>query len=539
MSIVNNLDGQVPIEQKNTLDYLSTESSSRSAVEPTIQKSQKDNLFAQPGVAYGSDQPYSVPLISLRQETKNTLTDLSKFLKTLEDLLRQVKLDPLNNPNLEEAHLYVWNEINKINHSFPKIEIEGYLGELKYPTPSFICFDQYLYAEGTQTRGYRKFVKEYDNLISNTTFGHIYDFREIIKYLINETNCILKSLGADFGDNYEDDSQQQVASYYLYWLKMAIHYKTLFTESIASSPTGLPEAEVDKTTKKQAAQFQAFFSIKVNSLTTNIDSQLHTLYKDLVTMCNVFYTKYLSPALRFKTKVVADFALDIRTTNMKKELPSLSEEAAIALLAAEGNFKSILTDLLERRNNTSIKIDSLYQYIVQRRKYTSFISQLSIKAVNRAKITTVETSSKYASLLASLSIDESQINSLKSSHGMLDNLTEDSHPQYLMKSGGTIVGDLKVDNNARIDGVQIAQHIHSGADGSGKIRSIDIDYESVRNEINLQQINSKDSQISIRIQSITPDILTGGVPVADVAIIIDIPDEFENKYDFEILYIEL
>jgi len=32
---------------------------------------------------------------------------------------------------------------------------------------------------------------------------------------------------------------------------------------------------------------------------------------------------------------------------MKTELPSLSEEAAIALLAAEGNFKSVLTDLLE------------------------------------------------------------------------------------------------------------------------------------------------------------------------------------------------
>lgn len=72
-----------------------------------------------------------------------------------------------------------------------------------------------------------------------------------------------------------------------------------------------------------------------------------------------------------------------------------------------------------------------------------------------------------------------------------------------------------------------------------KIKSIDIDYESVRNEINLQQINSSGSQVSIGIKSITPDILTGGVPVADVAISINIPDEFENKYDFEILYIEL
>jgi hypothetical protein len=152
----------------------------------------------------------------------------------------------------------------------------------------------------------------------------------------------------------------------------------------------------------------------------------------------------------FKTKVVADFALDIRTTNMKTELPSLSEEAAIALLAAEGNFKSILTDLLERRNNTSAKIDSLYQSIVQRRKYTSFISQLSAKAVNRERIVTTETDSNYASLLSGLFVDESQINSLKSSHSLLDDLSEDSHPQYLMKSGGAIVGDITIENDVWI-----------------------------------------------------------------------------------------
>ena len=538
MSFINNIDNQISTEQKVTLDYSSIESSSRSSTESAVSKNAM-NLSAQSGISYGNDQPYSVPLDSLRQEAKNSLSDLLKFLKDLEDLLRQVKLDPLNNPNLEEAHAYVWDEINKIDHPYPKIEVEGYVGSLKYPRPPFICFDQYLYAEGVQTRGYRKFVKEYDNLISNTTFGHIYDFREIIKYLVNETNCIIDSLGADFGDNYEDDSQQQVASYYLYWLKMAIHYKELFAESIKSSPTGLPETEVDKTTRKQAAQFQAFFSIKVNSLTTVIDNQLDNLHKDLVTNCNVFYNKYLSPSLRFKTKVVSDFALDIRTTNMKTELPSLSEEAAIALLSAEGNFKSVLTDLLERRSNTSAKIDSLYQSILQRRKYTSFISQLSIKAVNRERIVTSETDSNYAALLSTLSVDESQTNSLKSSHSLLDDLSEDSHPQYLMKSGGVITGDITIDNGAKIDGVQIGEHSHSGSDGSKRIRSIDIDYESVRNEINLEQINSAAKEVVIKIDSITPDILIGGVPIADVNISIDIPDEYKDKYDFEILYIEL
>ena len=538
MSLINNIDSQIPTEQKVNLDYSSTESSSESSVQPLIANS-KNSVFLQPGVSYGNDQPYFVPIDSLRQDAKNILADLSKFLKDLETLLKQVNLDPLNNPSLEEAHTYVWNQINKIDHPFPKIEIQGYVGELKYPTPPFICFDQYLYAEGVQTRGYRKFIREYDNLISNTTFGHIYDFREIIKYLINEINCIIFSLNADFGDNYEDDSQQQVASYYLYWLKMAMHYKELFAQSIISQPTGLPESEVDKTTKKQAAQFQAFFSIKVNSFTTIIDSQLDTLHKDLVTNCNTFYNKYLSTSLRFKTKVVSDFALDVRTTNMKTELPRLSEEAAIALLAAEGNFKSVLTDLLQRRNNTSAKIDSLLQSIIERRKYTSFISQLSMKAINRERIVTPDTNSNYAVLLNTLFVDESAINSLKSSHSLLDDLGEDSHPQYLMKSGGSITGNILIENESKIDGVQIGTHSHNGADGSTKIKSIDIDYESVRSKISLEQINASAEEIVIRLDSITPDILIGGVPVADVNLSIEIPDEFKDKYDFEIIYTEI
>ena len=538
MSLINNIDSQIPTEQKVNLDYSSTESSSESSVQPLIANS-KNSVFLQPGVSYGNDQPYFVPIDSLRQDAKNILADLSKFLKDLETLLKQVNLDPLNNPSLEEAHTYVWNQINKIDHPFPKIEIQGYVGELKYPTPPFICFDQYLYAEGVQTRGYRKFIREYDNLISNTTFGHIYDFREIIKYLINEINCIIFSLNADFGDNYEDDSQQQVASYYLYWLKMAMHYKELFAQSIISQPTSLPESEVDKTTKKQAAQFQAFFSIKVNSFTTIIDSQLDTLHKDLVTNCNTFYNKYLSTSLRFKTKVVSDFALDVRTTNMKTELPRLSEEAAIALLAAEGNFKSVLTDLLQRRNNTSAKIDSLLQSIIERRKYTSFISQLSMKAINRERIVTPDTNSNYAVLLNTLFVDESAINSLKSSHSLLDDLGEDSHPQYLMKSGGSITGNILIENESKIDGVQIGTHSHNGADGSTKIKSIDIDYESVRSKISLEQINASAEEIVIRLDSITPDILIGGVPVADVNLSIEIPDEFKDKYDFEIIYTEI
>ena len=520
-------------------DYSISESSSLSALENPANASSGIPAYNNISTSYGSDQAYSMPIDQVKKEINKASDTLSLFLKDLEDILRQINLNPFNNPNLEESHTYIWDEINKNQSLFPAIEIEGYPGDLKYPKPPFICFDQYLYAEDCITRGHRKFVKEYDNLISNSTFGHIYDFREIIKYLINEIENIKNSLSINFGDRYEDESQQQVSTYFLYWAKMAVHYKELFAKAITTPPASISESELDKATKKQAAQFQAFFSIRVNSSTVSIDNQLDSLHKDLVTNCNIFYTRYLNPALRFKTKVISDFSLDFQTTQMKSEMPTLAEEVTIALLSVEGNFKSILTDLLERRNNASQKIDAILQSLILRRKYANYIFQLSSKALTKERITAVKTSDSYAALLSSIYVSNSHVNSLNSSHGLLDDLGDDSHPQYLMKSGGAITGDVLIENEAKIGGVNITKHMHSGIDGSERVRSIDIDYDSVRRDISLNQVISASKEIVITIDSYTPDILQGGVPIADVNISINIPDDIKDKYDFEILYIEI
>lgn len=539
MSIINNIQNEQAPENSVYADYESETSSSGSSYDdPSKLSSTNKALLKNSLGAYGSDQTYSVSLSTLRQEVNNAISKLNQFKTDLENLLRQVNLDPFNNISLEESHKYVWDQINNMETNFPKIEIENYPGDIKYPRPPFICFDQYIFAETGDTRGYRRFIKEYDNVISNSSFGHLYDYREIIKYLLVEASCVKFSLTRDFGTSYEDESQQQVASHYFYWLKMALHYQELFAQNILFTPTQLPQAEVDKTTKKQAAQFQAFFSIKVDSLTTAIDSQLESLYGDLVGNSNIFYDSFLGPALRFKTKVVSDFSIDLRTSNMRSNLPIMSEEAAIALLVAEGNFKSIISDLIERRNITTSKIENLYQNIVQRRKYAGYISQLAVKAVKKQKIVTQSTHENYVPLLQSITKTEN-INPLKSSHALLDDLAEDSHPQYLMKSGGRISGDISVENDAKIDGVKISTHSHSGVDGSERIRSIDIDYDSVRRDIKLKQVNSLQNEISVSVDSFVPDILQGGTPVADVNISIEVPDEFVDRYDFEILYTEL
>jgi len=70
-----------------------------------------------------------------------------------------------------------------------------------------------------------------------------------------------------------------------------------------------------------------------------------------------------------------------------------------------------------------------------------------------------------------------------------------------------------------------------------RIKSSDVDYESVREEFVISKQDLE--KITIRVESIHPDILTGGTPVADVNLVIEYPEEFKDAYAFEILYTEI
>ena len=113
---------------------------------------------------------------------------------------------------------------------------------------------------------------------------------------------------------------------------------------------------------------------------------------------------------------------------------------------------------------------------------------------------------------------------------------ENHHPQYLLKNGGTIDGDIFVKNNAKIDGVNLSTHAHTGSDGSERIRSTDIDYRSVRET----QESIPPSPTSVSIVEYITDILDGGVPAADAIIDIEIDDNiFNENYDYVIEVIQI
>ena len=527
---------------------------------------------------YSWTKPYSIPLQSVKNRMGTIVQDITQLLSTYEQNLKNVYLNPYLDPGLEDSHFHIWDELyinNKtlveeyiaattqstegevttavedsplfgagddtvIDISFglyaPPADLGNNIKSLDYP--KYVSFPQYLYAEKHGCRGCRKFVKDYDRLISHSVFVHLFDFRYFLKLLLHEANYINNSLTYDFGDIYEDESQQQAASFYFSWAEMAAHYTKVIAEQLTQGQDYLSSSEVDYVSKKQAAQFQAFFSIRVASYTEGIDNVLFSLKKELMDNSQIFYERYVTPSLKFKSHVSAPLELDIQTTNLKSEAPVLAEEIITAVNAFKGNFGSILSDMVQRRSNLRSKFDRLVSLNLQRKKYISYIDQLSAKASTRPRILIEVKEDNTSSIFDRIIIDENRNQTLKSSHGLLDDLSEDSHPQYLMRSGGAIFGNIEVADKVTIDGVDLSAHAHTGEDGSMRIRSTDIDYSSPREETDLfgQTIAG---EMQVTVSSFVPDIRTGGMPVVDVVLDIEIPDEIDGRYEYEIVYIEI
>ena len=519
---------------------------------------------------YSFSKPYKIPLHVVRSKVNRTHNQIQEVYDLLERLLNNVYISPVVDPDMEECHFHLWEELNKNNKEIVsrfyeqedtvfaggsgsfneqtgeyesdfwnknREALDNAIAAIKVPTPNFISFKQYLYAEEHGCRGCRKFVKEYDKLISHSIFVHLFDFRYYLKLLLHESNCIRESLLYDFGVEYEDESQEQAAIFYFSWAKMAENHTRLVTEELNENSDKIPSSEVDLISKKQAAQFQAFFSIRVAAYTESIDNLLFSMKKYLLDTCHIFYTKYVSPSLKFKSQVAAPLELDLLTTSMRTSMPTLAEEVVTAVNSFKGNFGSILTDMVQRRSNIQQKFDNLLSLNIQRKKYISYIDQLSVKASPRPKIILNINEDKHSFLFDQITIDDSSRMSLSSVHGNLDSLNDNDHPQYLMRSGGTIFGDITMTEGVTIDGVDIDTHAHTGEDGSVRIKSTDIDYETPREETTLLQ-SADGSLLEVSIDAFEASIKNGGVPTVNAVVNISIPDSYSDKYEYEIVYLE-
>jgi hypothetical protein len=302
----------------------------------------------------------------------------------------------------------------------------------------------------------------------------------------------------------------------------------------------IPNAEVDQISERQAAQFQAFFSIKINSLTTEIQTLLSLIKRDSQDTSRTFYNNYLMPALNVMSKVIEPMMYDLKTTEIGKGIPTLLREMFTAESAITGNLGAITADVVERNNQYYNKFDALLQAIMLKRRYINYLMQLEVKGTKRNKILitdAIQDLDSYKETFMAIEPDESSRTSLRSSHGDLDDLDGNAHPQYLRSDGGSIEGNMSIASGVTIGGIDLAAHKHDGTDGSLAIPADAIDYESARNAY-YDSTLTKPYQ-NLVLTGLNEVLLIGGNVQYEASFEIEINDDSANSYEFEILYKEI
>lgn len=457
---------------------------------------------------YALRPEFFVPLDFVKSQIFSIYALLSEMKEDINFLLSSIFIRNDINLSLEESHKIMWKEVKKYNN----VNEED--------APNYISFNQYKYAERTMSTSCRRMLEEYSRSISQASFAYLYDLRKIISFIQNEAINIRDILLNKFGEDYEDDTQKQVATQFDAWAKMASQFAQRVKQTITSPPGEIPLTELDKITKKQAVEFQAFFSIRLNALHEESQNIINILQRDYVDTSEIFYERYLSQAVQFTKDIVSSMELDFYTTSLSRDIPFLTDELLVATNVINANFGMVLTDLVQRNQLLNSNIDNLFRIIQTKRKYSNYIFQLSFKGQNKPVILTKVQEDKYSGIFESSYANFKTESDLISNHASLDNLEENHHPQYLLRDGGVISGNIFVQSNARIDGVHLSSHAHTGIDGSEKIKSTDIDYSSPREDENIKPIKPN----SIEIIQYSTDLVDGGVPVVDGIIDIEIDD---------------
>ena len=492
----------------------------------------ENELFIQTGLSNRNNLSSDVSEIEISQvrgiiyETEKNIIGL---LNEIDLNMKQVNIDPYANMEIEKSHSAVWKDALKHSSNAKSMQV-----------PEVVCYEEYLFAEKHKCRSCRAFIRDYELTISQSTFGHLIEVRKVIKNILNELLIIKNIVTYYLGESYRDGTEAQIAKYLTDWAKAASHYTKQLAKEITATPVSVPEAELDQISKKQAAQFQAFFSIKINSYITEIQTLSNLIKRESVDTAEIFYNNFLLPALSVKSKVIEPMMLELETSDLGRKIPTLFKEMFIANSAVVGNLGAVTADILERNNLLYRRFDAFLQAIKLKRRYINYLVQLESLGIKRKNVIlfqTDETLIKYKDIFEEIPVDISERENLRSSHNDLDDVDGDAHPQYLRRDGGIITGDILIQDGAKIAGIDLANHTHNFEDGSMPISALSINYEIARE----QYYDS--SQLSpygkLRLVDINSNVLVGGVPQYEAIFEIEIDDDNVNSYEFEILYKEI
>lgn len=291
------------------------------------------------------------------------------------------------------------------------------------------------------------------------------------------------------------------------------------------SQTSVNGKSIENITAKDAKSFQAIIHGKLNATNTNISMDLAYLEKSHGDLADRFYKEFLGPAMVFKEDVSGSLEKTRSHVNT-----SFYGDIDSANTVYSSNLKLALADQLIRNNNYKDRVARIFTVIKDRDRNIAEINLLStIGSEVVPQVVTHEPSEEEIALYKNYSGTTEDV--FKASHAFLDDLdSPDAHPQYILKDGDTLTGNLNVGAGVKIDGVDISGHIHNGEDGSSKIDARDL----VEGSLGIASIDSNE-------QVFTPkdlELLSSTVRLSAATALVDVTLKWKadptNTFEFQI-----
>lgn len=418
--------------------------------------------------------------------------------------------------------------ISAYEASFPESERKKFSNTLH-----FDMYKSLLKENSNNAKNYLR--KKYESEIRSVNGTNCFDILKLIVLIYSEMTRMEEFLDGFIGE-VDDTSEYRVIEAFQSWAEDAYDTVKKLREAFENKKTArLSNSELDSLDQSKAAGIQALFKIKLNVLNKSIRTSFSEIEREYDLSGDVFYNKYLGPSLRFRIKVSRDLANGL-------DSPVLSREVANTVASLDSTFAVHLADLFKRGMNFQKHCLDILGSLAMRDTYVIYINQLMSKgkliANTFSNVPILEYELSYFGSIDLLSdfrqLADFNDNFTKSHFELSDLDSDEAHPQYLLRSGGILTGDVTLEDGVKFGGIVPKTHKHNGSDGSAKISGADIELNSITTESISTVSSSTGIPYNLSIEGQNSEISPIGVATVTVQMGFMIDDETTAGYEFEI-----
>lgn len=409
--------------------------------------------------------------------------------------------------------------------------------------PDAISFYEYQYAMHNKGNRSSEIIKAfYEKKVRGPQGTNALDICLLSLIIHSETHKIRSFINIHLGELYES-AESRTVEYFQDWAESALYYlhemqKVLEEKTIPR----IEQSELDEIDSSLSARYQALFQAKLNVLNSNIHNLFEGLNKDWLNNSDYFYQNFLGPALDFQVKVVPEISDPLNLDENK--FPRLALEAKTVIGKFSEDFSYYLADLSKRNNVFNAHVTSILDNTIMREHYKAYIFKLGQKnPVVGDQFTSLSELDQSDFILLfphplshEAPAKRPSTDQHPSHQSLLDREDSDAHPQYLLRSGGRITGDIEVDPGVKIGGVSISNHNHDGVN-SERINGNHIVWGTI-DERAVSSSATTSTPSNLHVSKTEISLVSPGVTEVEARIKFDVNPENIVGYEIELMKLD-